>query len=47
MTMHRLVADVGDPFDVPREECGVFAVYGESASFDAAAITHNVVQPSA
>lgn len=43
MTMHRLVAEDEDPIDVPREECGVFAVYGESESFDAAAITHNAL----
>lgn len=43
MTMHRLVAEDEDSIDVPREECGVFAVYGESESFDAAAITHNAL----
>ncbi|NLU40944.1 MAG: amidophosphoribosyltransferase [Firmicutes bacterium] len=32
-----------DMIDVPREECGVFAVYGESESFDAAAVTHNAL----
>jgi len=43
MTTHRLVADDMDMIDVPREECGVFAVYGESESFDAAAVTHNAL----
>lgn len=43
MTTHRLVADDMGMIDVPREECGVFAVYGESESFDAAAVTHNAL----
>ena len=43
MTVQRPAVDVMDLFDAPREECGVFAVYGESASFDAAAITHNAL----
>ena len=40
MTELRHIEDIAVEDDAPREECGVFAVYGESDSFGAADDSH-------
>ncbi|HOB91106.1 MAG: amidophosphoribosyltransferase [Bacillota bacterium] len=43
MTELRHIEDIAVEDDAPREECGVFAVYGESDSFGAAGMTLNAL----